>query len=338
MGIAWTDEETGLLLSAVIAFKNEKSVDGLNWNAIRSKYEDIHQKFVSLYMERNENIDEFPNRGDPAVFTKAMIMGKIKRIKNSYREALRRGKRTAGGRIVYQYYDDCVQIWDTAPPVEPISSGIETSSGHFVKFQNDADDISDQYDDSEEPPISYSCSNTIKEETHMDEQRNESPPRVIPPASTAPFVPSMPKLKRNNKRPFFSSRLNKRTDDTLLLQAIKEEREFKKQCLELLTDSNRELKTSTREFMENMNSISRSMNEGFTMIRNIMTQQFLIQSYNFPTNDLNQNAFDNPTPSDLPANSQIVIPTSPSHDASALPDHKESSEVFTFRINREKLS
>ena len=107
MGIAWTDEETGLLLRAVLAFKKDKTDEGLNWNIMRSKYEDIHSKFVSLYLleAKDTNLNEFPNKNDPTVFTKAMIMGKIKRIKNSYRGALLSGKRNGGGRIVYQFYD-----------------------------------------------------------------------------------------------------------------------------------------------------------------------------------------------------------------------------------------
>ena len=139
----------------------------------------------------------------------------------------------------------------------------------------------------------------------------------------------------------FLFRLNKRSDDSLLLQAIKEEREFKKQCLELLADSNHELKTSSREFMQNINSISQSMNEGFSMIRNIMAQQFLIQSYNLPTaND--SNSFESQVPpgvgTDLPGSSHIVIPPSPTHDSSSNAQQKDSPDTFTFRINRNKLS
>lgn len=340
MGIAWTDEETGLLLNAIVAFKNEITAKGLNWNIIRSKYEDIHNKFISLYLleAKDNDMNDFPNKDDPTVFTKAMIMGKIKRIKNSYREALRSGKRNGGGRIVYQFYNICVQIWDTIVPTEPTSNEIETSSGQFIKFQTDDESYHESFDDPMDSPQQFPT--IVKEEfssTTPKVQDNESECAPLPSPKIDPSPMLKPK-KPNNKRPFLTSRFAKRSDENTIAQAIREEREFKRQCLDLLEDSNRELKATTREFMKNMNSITKSMNEGFAMIRNIMTQQLLMQSYSMPSNnDSNSpNNFANFSSSDLPAHSHIVIPTSPPHETS--PDElKESSELFSFRVNRDKL-
>ena len=41
----WTDDESGLLLSVTLDYKTENELIGINWESIKSKYKDIHERF-----------------------------------------------------------------------------------------------------------------------------------------------------------------------------------------------------------------------------------------------------------------------------------------------------
>ena len=56
----WTDNEVELLLGVVRSYSSQKDFDGLEWESVKSKYEDIRSVFAWLYDERNDQ-EDFPH-------------------------------------------------------------------------------------------------------------------------------------------------------------------------------------------------------------------------------------------------------------------------------------
>ena len=59
--LSWTDNEIELLLG--VAYSSQKDYEGLEWESVKSKYEDIRKDFVMLYEQK----DELPH--DISLFT-----------------------------------------------------------------------------------------------------------------------------------------------------------------------------------------------------------------------------------------------------------------------------
>jgi len=109
----WTDEEINLLLHVVIAYKTGKAGEGVDWETVRSNYEDLTKIFLEKYRENDGK--KFPRRTEATVrFSKDRIQNKLKRIKLNFRKALDKGRRSGGGRVVTFFYEVCCEpsmVW-----------------------------------------------------------------------------------------------------------------------------------------------------------------------------------------------------------------------------------
>ena len=146
------DEETALLLQVIIDYKSSKAALGLDWESVKSKYEDLCDRLQSRYPKENSGVDEqkYPNCSNPSVISRDKIIPKIKRIKMQFRKAVDSGRRSGGGRVVLSLYDECSEIWGGCPAVESLSNGIESSSmgisytSSFANVEKDEDLLPDQ--------------------------------------------------------------------------------------------------------------------------------------------------------------------------------------------------
>ena len=84
----WSDEEINLLLHVVIDYKAGKAGEGVDWESVRSKYEDVTKMFLEKYP--GEDKEKFPRRTEASrSFNKDRIQNKLKRIKLNFRKAVR---------------------------------------------------------------------------------------------------------------------------------------------------------------------------------------------------------------------------------------------------------
>ena len=59
--LGWTDDEVELLLVVVRAYSSQKDYEDLEWESVKSKYEDIRKELVTLYKIRyfiSSRVDE----------------------------------------------------------------------------------------------------------------------------------------------------------------------------------------------------------------------------------------------------------------------------------------
>jgi hypothetical protein len=125
----WTDDESELLLNLILQYKTEKSLDSIDWESIRSKYNDIHERFVAYLQSIAEGetpaLDkEYPHR--PEEISRGIVTLKLKGICGRYRKAVDTGRKSGQGRVVELYYTLCQEIWGGSPATEQIHSGLES--------------------------------------------------------------------------------------------------------------------------------------------------------------------------------------------------------------------
>lgn len=73
----WSDEEINLLLHVVIDYKAGKSGEGVDWETVRSKNEDMTKLFLEKYPENDK--EKFPRRTEASEsFNKDRIQNELK--------------------------------------------------------------------------------------------------------------------------------------------------------------------------------------------------------------------------------------------------------------------
>ena len=125
----WTNDESELLLCVMLEYKMEKSLQNINWESLRSKYDDIHERFVAHLVSIAEGEiqifdKEYPHH--PEEVSRAVVASKLKGLRLRYRKAVDTGRRSGQGRVVELYYNLCQEIWGGSPATEQLSSGLES--------------------------------------------------------------------------------------------------------------------------------------------------------------------------------------------------------------------
>ena len=87
--LVWSDEEIGLLLEAIKAYKAQHDVE---WESVKDEYEDIRSRVVGCTLRMT-------------VFTRDKIARRIKDMRKQFRKALYSGRMGGGGRTVAAFYD-----------------------------------------------------------------------------------------------------------------------------------------------------------------------------------------------------------------------------------------
>ena len=74
-----TEEEITLLLHVIIDYKMRWAADGLGWETIKSKYEEIAERFQERYPKESSGVSdqEFPNSKDPSGVTEKNHLQKL---------------------------------------------------------------------------------------------------------------------------------------------------------------------------------------------------------------------------------------------------------------------
>jgi hypothetical protein len=83
--LTWTDEEVELLLGDVRTYASQKDFDGIEWESVKNKYEDIRQQFIDVYKQSD-------CKHDATLFTREKIAIKIKDLRKKYKKAVDTGR------------------------------------------------------------------------------------------------------------------------------------------------------------------------------------------------------------------------------------------------------
>ena len=75
--VRWSDDLIEKLLESVKEFKAQKEYEGVNWESVKDKYENIRSLFIKNRRDENDN----------ETFTRDKISSKIKAVRGNYRKA-----------------------------------------------------------------------------------------------------------------------------------------------------------------------------------------------------------------------------------------------------------
>lgn len=246
-------------------FKSQCEFEGTNWESKRSKYEQIFDLMMKEYPSANN--ENYQNRDS---LNKDRITANLKSIWTGFKKAADAGRKSGGGRVIFTFYDLCVNLWGGSPAVTSLPFGVDTSG------QNDNDEseedeplsptYSPQTEASRENLLSDEQEESIdveRDETHSDAEikQNENVTsgkdelKKINKAATEGRheVKNMLKNRKNKKM------ASKLSTDAQLLKISRDNLTFKKELLEKIDQGDKEFRAGFTEL--NMSTIGTAIQE-----------------------------------------------------------------------------
>ena len=246
----WTDDESGLLLSVTLDYKTENELIGINWESIKSKYKDIHERFLSKIPSEQEAEEMGRDFGNASCITKLQLTNKLKHVNRNFRKAVDKGKKSGYGRVVWLFFDVCTQIWGDCPTVTQIENGLETED---VAIVPDADNVTNANMDNLDASIVVTNDVVVTDENSQlayNERRNL-------------LNKSLSGYKENNLK-------RKIPQQKQMLNVAKEDLEIKKQLLETIQSSETKHQENVRSMIGQMEKQTQMMMDGFSLLRELL--------------------------------------------------------------------
>lgn len=270
--LSWTDDEVELLLAVVRAYSSQKDYEGLEWESVKSKYEDIRKDFITLYKQR----DGLPH--NLSLFTRERIASKIKDIRKKYKKAVDSGKKSGGGRTVATFYDACNEIWGGCPATTSLENGVDTadfevldvtagdprsvnspSAAHALDLSTSVSEGSSEVESISRPETPYS---TCSEATDQKDQGDATDSKQV---ST-----NRRKLIEHIKEKRDSKLSKSKSADQQHLAVIKEELSLKKEMVSEMKQMDKEYQKTMARFASAMENLSHSVSSAFGMMGTLL--------------------------------------------------------------------
>ena len=274
----WTDEENALLIQVVIDYKAAKMAKGLDWETVKTKYDEIGISCLETSGKADSGVipDEYPNCERPEKINEAKIAPKIKRIKANFRKAVdsgrKSGRKSGGGRIVLALYNECHEIWSGSPAVESLPDGIESTS------LTESNEQEESPDDSSLTPVESTSAEGLDSDSELD-------------FHTEPKK-NMGEARRNLVKHLWTSRNSKLTKrisaDAHLLDIAKEEIALKRKAMEKMDEADKRFENSIQGIANSMNSLTAAITGGFNLLQGMLNAGPYQQPYQH-TNPYMQN-------------------------------------------------
>ena len=279
----WTDDEAELLLSICYDYKSAKALDGVDWESVKSKYEDVLERFRAelpdqpLSAAEKERINSGLAKNlahTKEEVTKQILTTKLKNIRLKYRQAVDSGRRSGHGRVVLLYYELCEKVWGGSPATEQLDKGLESI------------DLTISSDSEMTPPTSNSSTTNS---THCDDPSGSG---ILSPSSsddegdlvsgskqksvaTPVISPSTIKHRRqslaNKLGEYKQEKLKRKLPvDAQLLDCAQEDIKIKRRLVEQMDIMDKQYAESVQSMTKNMEKLTESISEGFCLMRMIL--------------------------------------------------------------------
>ena len=291
----WTDDEAELLLTVTHDYKVQKSSENVDWESVKSKYDDIltlmRDVLPASPEEARESCKDYPH--DKSAITKPILSTKLKNIRLKYRQAVDSGRRSGHGRVVLLYYELCERIWGGSPATTQIEGGIET--GDIDPVSASSSELDQEPSDSPVPRSSEAESLG----THNSDEGEETTPLSEPQSST----------RVQHRRQLLDAKLSNYKQEKLkrklpvesqLLSCAQEELQIKRRLVDQMDRMERQYSNSMSRLSANMEKMTNSIAEGFSFLQNLVQQPL----YPYP----------HPQPAAYPF-SQSMMPSSVSYSS-----------------------
>ncbi len=259
----WIEEEIALLLRVVLEYKTSKAAAGIDWETVKSKYEDIKIAFQNNHptKEATVNSEEFPHCEDPKTIGKGRIVPKLKRIKAGFRKAIDSKRNSGGGRVVMALYDECMEIWGGSPAVESFVGGLESS---VTLLESDNSPNSSKTIESSLDDDSLLCMPEKKQVAEQSDKKvtddNNFPLYQDAAAKTAKKRSEMVQFLKERKDEKLTKRLS---TDPQLVDIAKDDVAIKKKAYERLDTVTEKYDMHMKAIADNMTALTSAVTNGF---------------------------------------------------------------------------
>ena len=255
----WTDDEVELLLKVTTEYKVSKAAENVDWESVQSKYSDILDLFRNQYPTNTDAAamgKDYSHNSDEV--TKAALTSKRKAIRAKFRQAIDSGRKSGHGRVVLLYFELCQEIWGGSPAISAMPSGIETTE---VQGNVDCDSSASPVDlDQSETSDSPGDTESVVEQSTWDQ---------------TPTVTQRRELLNSKLKGYKQEKLKRKLPvDSQMLSMTSEELEIKKKLLEKMDRIDKEHSSHMDRLMTNMERLTSSIADGFSMFRQMMQQQY----------------------------------------------------------------
>ena len=247
----WTDDEAELLLNVTLEYKVKKTSECIDWESVKTKYEDILKLFQENLSssEDGSSLDkDYPHKKESV--TKNVVTTKLKSIRLKFRKAVDAGRRSGHGRVVLLYFELCEKIWGGAPATEQLSSGLETSD---IQADNADKDHGDR----------------CEEERSQDTLTKDSDKTT----TGAEEVNTRRALLNEKLSGYKTEKLKRKLPvDTQLVACAKEELQIKRQLIDQMDQMEKDHCKTMEKLAGNLEKLTNSMSQGFNVLQTLMCQ------------------------------------------------------------------
>ena len=192
------------------------------------------------------------------------------------------GRRSGSGKIILEFYDQLVQIWDGSPGTEPLSSGICTRDINSLNVDDERDGQNpvtsfDEYDDGDEdvdPGQAFCASPCSGEEPEQSASVSSGKRKSSSP---------IPKLI-DDKRKHLERKLSAAQRDQLLLKEAKEDTQLKRDIAKAIRQPNESFSDSIQQMSNSMLQVAQGLTTSIEMMTKAMVPQHAPASASAPFN------------------------------------------------------
>lgn len=265
----WTDDEAELLLNVTFDYKVAKAVTSVDWESVKSKYDDILERFKAELPTEPPSEAEKERIGNGLAkdyqhkkeeVTKQILTTKLKAIRQKFRQAVDSGRRSGHGRVVLIYFELCEKVWGGSPATEQLECGVESSDLTSV-----ADEANNVPGDDE---ARAEQSGNLSDVSSNDDEDDSS----SKPTSAVSLSPST--IRRRRK--FIDHKLCEHRQEKLkrklpvdqqLLNYAQEDIGIKRRLVEQMEKMDEQYAKSVAGMSKNMAELSQSVREGFSFLK-----------------------------------------------------------------------
>lgn len=247
----WMDDEAELLLNVAYEYKVKNAAEGVDWESVKNKYDDVLEAFrEALPSSPEDSCKDFPHQRNEV--TKQILSAKLKNIRLKFRQTIDSRRRSGHGRVVMLYFEICQKIWGGSPAAEQVSGGIEScdlteasetipeSSLESPATVDDSDTSGGQASLADTDTVSTSTRRSLLD-TKLKNYRQEKLKRKIPV-------------------------------DMQLLSCAQEELKIKRSLLEKMERVDKEYTDNLTKLTTSMEQMTKSISDGFAMLHTLIGQ------------------------------------------------------------------
>ena len=261
----WTDDESELLLSVTHDYKVKNISENVDWESVKTKYDDIlvlmRHELPEMIQEARENwTKDYPHTREQV--TRNILTSKLKAIQIKYREAVDSGRRSEHCRVVLLFYELCEKIWGGSPATQEFESELESTEIGVDLPNEDGSIINESVNIT-------STSSHVEDADETDQNDDSETDEVF--TRNSETIRKRKDLLDNKLSAYKHERMKQKLPvDSQLLSCAQEELEIKQKLVEQMDTFEKKYSETMTTLSSNMDKLAKSISDGFSLLKHLL--------------------------------------------------------------------